>query len=90
MFVHLQNNDETMQMEEFFRNQTWTEPFLDTKEGQEFSPPFRSLRKKYLLLNDQDVQILQNDNIIPEDWLYEAYKEQWLHLLRIDSNKDTG
>jgi predicted PolB exonuclease-like 3'-5' exonuclease len=90
LFVHIQNKDEIIQIEEFFRNHVWTEPFLDTKEGKEFRAPFKALRKKYLLLNDQDVKLLQNDNIIPEDWLYESYKEQWLHILRIDANKDTG
>ncbi|XP_011499469.1 PREDICTED: protein germ cell-less [Ceratosolen solmsi marchali] len=90
LFVHIQSKDEIIQIEEFFRSHTWTEPFLDTKEGKEFCAPFKALRKKYLLLNDQDVKLLQNDNIIPEDWLYESYKEQWLHILRIDANKDTG
>lgn len=90
MFVHVQDKDEALQHEEFYRNKTWTEPFLETKKGKEFSAPFKSLRKKYLLLNHQDVRILQNDNLMPEDWLYKSYKEQWLHILRIDSNKDTG
>ncbi|OXU32077.1 hypothetical protein TSAR_004851 [Trichomalopsis sarcophagae] len=90
LFVHVQDKDEASQHEEFYRNKTWTEPFLETKKGKVFSAPFKSLRKKYLLLNHQDVKILQNDNLMPEDWLYKSYKEQWLHILRIDSNRDTG
>lgn len=45
---------------------------------------------KYLLLHDEDVKILYSDNLIPHEWLHNAYKEQWLHLLRIDANKDRG
>lgn len=77
-------------MEEFFKNRTWAEAFLDTKEGKEFAAPFKSLRKKYLLMNVLDVKTLHDDNLIPESWLYQSYKEQWLHILKIDANKDTG
>ncbi|KAJ8675027.1 hypothetical protein QAD02_010813 [Eretmocerus hayati] len=90
LYVHLEDRNDTTQMEEYYKNHPWTEPFLDTKEGREYCAPFKALRKKYLLLNDQDVKILYSDNIIPEDWLFEAYKEQWLHILKIDANNDTG
>lgn len=89
LFVRLQK-DESVRISDFYSDNSWTEPFLDTKEGRNYSAPFKALRKKYLLLNDQDVRILHADNLIPEDWLYDAYKEQWLHILRIDANKDTG
>ena len=77
-------------IEEFYGKHTWTKAFLTTKEGKEFSMPFRCLRNKYLLLNYEDIQILKHDNLIPEDWLYEAYQEQWLHILKVNSNLDSG
>lgn len=79
-----------MQIEDFFKNHTWSEPFLTTDEGREYAAPFKSLRMKYLLLHHQDVKILYGDNLVPPEWLNSAYKEQWHHLLRIDANKDCG
>ncbi|XP_043522310.1 protein germ cell-less isoform X3 [Frieseomelitta varia] len=90
LFVHVHNKEETLQIDEYFRNHKWTKPFLTTEEGKEFAAPFKALRMKYLLLHDQDVKILYSDNLIPHEWLHNAYKEQWLHLLRIDANKDRG
>ncbi|TGZ37099.1 Protein germ cell-less, partial [Temnothorax longispinosus] len=49
-----------------------------------------ALRMKYLLLHEQDDKILYSDNLRPPDWLHGAYREQWLHLLRVDGNKDRG
>lgn len=90
MFVHVHSEEEVMQLDDYFRNHTWTTAFLGTERGKEYAAPFRALRTKHLLLHDQDVKILYSDNLIPEEWLYEAYREQWLHLLRIDANKDRG
>lgn len=90
LFVHIHNQEETLQIDEYFRNHKWIEPFLTTEKGAEFAAPFKALRMKYLLLHYQDVKILYSDNLIPPEWLHEAYKEQWLHLLRIDANKDRG
>ncbi|XP_015606242.1 protein germ cell-less isoform X2 [Cephus cinctus] len=90
LFVHIHNDEDPLQIDTYFKNHTWTEPFLATDEGKEFAAPFKTLRMKYLLLHDQDVQILYSDNLIPPDWLHNAYKEQWLHLLRIDARKDRG
>ncbi|XP_076753572.1 germ cell-less [Xylocopa sonorina] len=90
IFVHVHNKEETLQIDEYFRNHKWTKPYLTTDEGKEFAAPFKALRMKYLLLHDQDVKILYSDNLIPHEWLHNAYKEQWLHLLRIDANKDRG
>lgn len=88
--MQISNKEETVQIDEFFKNHTWTEPFLGTEDGKNYITPFKALRYKYLLLHDQDVNILNSDNLIPQEWLYDAYKEQWLHLLRIDANKDRG
>ncbi|XP_012276724.1 protein germ cell-less isoform X2 [Orussus abietinus] len=91
LFVHVHDNtEETVQMEEYFKYHSWKEPFLVTPEGKEFATPFKALRMKYLLLHDQDVKILYSDNLIPPEWLHNAYKEQWLHLLQIEASKDNG
>lgn len=90
LFVRVQKREEVVQIEEFFKNHTWTEPFLTTDEGKEYAAPFKSLRMKYLLLHHQDVKILYSDDLIPPEWLNNAYKEQWHHMLRIDASKDCG
>ncbi|XP_012054385.1 PREDICTED: protein germ cell-less [Atta cephalotes] len=90
LFAHIHNYEETLKIDEYFKNHKWTEPFLTTEEGKEYAAPFKALRMKYLLLHEQDDKILYSDNLIPPDWLYSAYREQWLHLLRVDGNKDRG
>lgn len=90
LFIHLENKDNSVQVDEYYKKHTWTEPLLNTPAGKEYIGPFRALRMKYLLLHDQDVKIMSDDYLIPPEWLHEAYKEQWLHLLRIDANHDRG
>ncbi|XP_033225287.1 protein germ cell-less isoform X3 [Belonocnema kinseyi] len=90
LFVQIHNKEETLQIDEYFKSHVWKEPFLATEEGKKYAAPFKALRNKYLILHDQDVKILYSDNLIPPDWLHSSYKEQWLHLLRIDANKDRG
>ncbi|EGI68012.1 PREDICTED: protein germ cell-less [Acromyrmex echinatior] len=91
LFAHIHDYEhETLKIDEFFKNHKWTEPFLTTEEGKEYAAPFKALRMKYLLLHEQDDKILYSDNLIPPDWLHSAYREQWLHLLRVDGNKDRG
>ncbi|XP_014219919.1 protein germ cell-less isoform X2 [Copidosoma floridanum] len=90
LFQQVQHNYIDYNLVTFYKNHPWTEPYLETQEGEEFSAPFEALRKKHLLLSDSDIQILYNDNLIPENWLYEAYKEQWLHILRINSRREIG
>ncbi|KAL6440528.1 hypothetical protein ACFW04_003204 [Cataglyphis niger] len=90
LFAHTHNYDDTMKIDDYFKNHKWTEPFLTTDEGKEYAAPFKALKMKYLLLHEQDDKILYNDNLIPPDWLYNAYREQWHHLLRVDGNLDRG
>ncbi|XP_071651736.1 protein germ cell-less-like [Temnothorax longispinosus] len=93
LFAHLctlYNYEETLKIDEYFKNHKWTEPFLTTEESKEYAAPFKALRMKYLLLHEHDDKILYSDNLIPPDWLHDAYREQWLHLLRMDKNKDRG
>ncbi|XP_014473350.1 PREDICTED: protein germ cell-less [Dinoponera quadriceps] len=90
LFAHTHNEEETLQIEEYFKNHTWTQPFLTTKEGKRFAAPFKTLRMKYLVLHEQDVKLLYSDNLIPPDWMHDAYREQWLHVLRIDGHEERG
>ncbi|KAK0182164.1 hypothetical protein PV327_000327 [Microctonus hyperodae] len=90
LFIHLQNSEETTDISEYFKKHSWVEPLLNTMKDKKYVAPFRALRMKHLLLHDQDVKIIHSDNLIPSEWLHDAYKEQWLHLLRIDANKDRG
>lgn len=90
LFAHIHDYEETLKVDDYFKNHKWTEPFLMTEEGKKYAAPFKALRMKYLLLHEQDDKILYSDNLIPPDWLHSAYREQWLHLLRVDGNKDRG
>lgn len=90
LFVHIEDKHHAVQVDEYFKTHAWTEPLLSTHEGKQYAAPFRALRMKNLLLHDQDVKILYNDNLVPAEWLHDAYREQWLHLLRIDANIDRG
>lgn len=83
-------SENTLNMSDYYKHHTWTEPFLTTEEGRPYAAPFKALRMKYLLLHEQDNKILYNDYLIPLDWLHNAYREQWLYLLRINANKDRG
>lgn len=90
LFAHTHNEEETPQIEEYFKNHQWTQPFLTMKEGKRYAAPFKALRMKYLVLHEQDVKLLYNDNLIPPDWMHDAYREQWLHVLRIDGHEERG
>ncbi|XP_066582998.1 protein germ cell-less isoform X2 [Prorops nasuta] len=90
LFVHVHTMEDCMKMDDFFKNHNWTQPFLTSEIGRQYAAPFKALRLKHLLIHDQDVKILNADNLIPHEWLHNAYKEQWLHLLRIDAKKDIG
>jgi len=90
LFTHIHSYEEILKIDEYYKNHKWTESFLTTEEGQEYAAPFKALRIKYLLLHEQDNKILYNDNLMPPDWLHNAYREQWLYLLRINANKDRG
>ncbi|KAF7990963.1 hypothetical protein HCN44_000768 [Aphidius gifuensis] len=90
LFIHMEDNDDSVEVDDYYKKHTWSEPLLETTIGKTYSAPFKALRMKYLLLDYQDVKILYSDNLIPPKWLHEAYKEQWLHLLHIDANHDRG
>ncbi|KAH0945205.1 hypothetical protein HN011_010739 [Eciton burchellii] len=90
LFAHTQNCEDIQGINKYYTNHKWREPFLITEEGKKYAAPFKALKMKYLLLQEQDDKILYSDNLIPPDWLHNAYREQWLHLLRIDGNEDRG
>lgn len=35
-------------------------------------------------------QELENDNVVPKDWVQSAYKEHWQYFIRISLNEDLG
>lgn len=90
LYVQLNEDADVTKLEDYYRNHDWREPLLKTARGKPYVMPFKALRLKYLVAHDKDVQILNKDMIIPPDWLNPAFREQWLHLLRIDANKDCG
>lgn len=79
-----------MTFESFYAEHSWTKPFLFTKEGIRFLPPFQVLKKKYLLTLNTWCKTVENDNLLSEEWMNAAYKELWQTELQILSGSDMG
>ncbi|XP_040858556.1 germ cell-less protein-like 2 [Ochotona curzoniae] len=56
--------------------------FLETNEGMIFQPVFKSLRFQHIICDLTATAVIEQDNVIPPEWLSCVYKQQWLTLLR--------
>ncbi|XP_014262355.1 protein germ cell-less [Cimex lectularius] len=88
--VDMDTSDCSKEPEPFFCNGEGDVPFLMSETGREFEPIFRRLRLGHLLLHVKDLLNISKDKIIPEAWMLEAYKTQWVNLLRVLSGSDKG
>ncbi|GAB6024233.1 hypothetical protein CHUAL_008928 [Chamberlinius hualienensis] len=64
--------------------------FLDTETGRQFAPSFQVLRLSHLVHHHIDVEMLDIDRIIPQEWMFPVYKSQWHNMLRVDQAVDRG
>lgn len=64
--------------------------FLESDEGKAFIPVFRAIRLHHVINDTRSIQLLDTDNIIPQDWLLPLYKTQWACLLLMAQNRDSG
>ncbi|XP_022255891.1 germ cell-less protein-like 1 isoform X1 [Limulus polyphemus] len=64
--------------------------FLDTTRGSQYLPTFKALRLQHLVNHHLDVELLEADHIVPIDWFYPVFKNQWYQMLRIDQGVDRG
>lgn len=79
-----------IELEEFYKTQTWETQFLLTDAGKPYASLFKTVKIKYLLDSFEQIQVIKNDNILSRDWIQSAYEEVWLHCLKIIKNEDLG
>lgn len=75
--------------QKFFRDRMG-QPFLLTPDGKPYAGAFKALRLEHIIMHHLDIETIQKDNIIPEDWINPAVLQQWYSMLRIDQSLDKG
>ncbi|XP_040589703.1 germ cell-less protein-like 2 [Mesocricetus auratus] len=64
--------------------------FLETEEGLVFQPVFKQLRFQHIIFDLASMTILEQDRLIPLEWLSPVYKQQWLTLLWAQQHREIG
>nr|XP_012377699.2 germ cell-less protein-like 1 [Dasypus novemcinctus] len=64
--------------------------FLETEEGIAFQPVFKNLRFQHIICDLASTRVIEQDTIIPSEWLSSVYKQQWFTLLRMQQCKEIG
>ncbi|ERE64109.1 germ cell-less protein-like 2 [Cricetulus griseus] len=64
--------------------------FLESEEGLVFQPVFKQLRFQHIICDLASTTILEQDRLIPLEWLTPVYKQQWLTLLQAQQNRKIG
>ncbi|KAM3830641.1 germ cell-less protein-like 1 [Vipera latastei] len=64
--------------------------FLETEQGRVFMPVFKYLRLQYIISDLTSARIVERDSLIPADWLFSVYKQQWFAMLRTEQDNDIG
>lgn len=94
MFMHvhpdLANDPSIKDINTFYSSRTDENPYLLTKQGEDFILAFQGLRVHNLISHHMDVEAVQRDNIIPRSWLNPAVLKQWKIMLKVNQNEDKG
>ncbi|KAH0623038.1 hypothetical protein JD844_030936 [Phrynosoma platyrhinos] len=77
--------------------------FLESEQGSAFLTVFRHLRLQYIISDLASARIVERDNLIPTEelfntpfdlyileWLSSVYKQQWFAMLRAEQENDIG
>ncbi|KAL2768645.1 germ cell-less protein-like 2, partial [Daubentonia madagascariensis] len=64
--------------------------FLETKEGITFQPVFKKLRFQHIICDLASTRVIEQDSLIPSEWLSSVYKQQWFTLLRAQQYREIG
>ncbi|XP_051010801.1 germ cell-less protein-like 1 isoform X2 [Acomys russatus] len=64
--------------------------FLETEQGKPFAPVFRHLRLQYIISDLASARIIEQDSLVPSEWLSLVYKQQWLAMLRAEQDNEVG
>ncbi|KAL1789349.1 germ cell-less protein-like 1 [Sigmodon hispidus] len=64
--------------------------FLETEQGKPFASVFRHLRLQYIISDLASARIIEQDSLVPSEWLSSVYKQQWLAMLRAEQDSEVG
>lgn len=64
--------------------------FLETKQGITFQPVFKNLRFQHMICDLASIRVIEQDTLIPSEWLSHVYKQQWFTFLRAQEYRETG
>lgn len=64
--------------------------FLETEQGKPFVSVFRHLRLQYIISDLASARIIEQDSLVPSEWLFSVYKQQWLAMLRAEQDSEMG
>ncbi|KAL0621469.1 Germ cell-less protein-like 1 [Plecturocebus cupreus] len=64
--------------------------FLETEQGKQFVSVFRHLRLQYIISDLASARIIEQDAIVPSEWLSSVYKQQWFAMLRAEQDSEVG
>ncbi|KAF3826705.1 hypothetical protein GH733_009230 [Mirounga leonina] len=64
--------------------------FLETEQGKPFVSVFRHLRLQYIISDLASARIIEQDSLVPSEWLSSVYKQQWLAMLRAEQDSEVG
>ncbi|XP_007955400.1 germ cell-less protein-like 1 [Orycteropus afer afer] len=64
--------------------------FLETEEGITFQQVFKNLRFQHIICDLASTKVIEQDALIPSEWLSSIYKQQWLTLLRAQQYREIG
>ena len=64
--------------------------FLEAEQGKPFVSAFRHLRLQYIISDLASARIIEQDSLVPSEWLSSVYKQQWLAMLRAEQDSEVG
>jgi len=67
-----------------------TTSLLETPLGKPFANVFRQLRLQHIVNDLNSLDILEKERLLPSAWLSPLIPRQWRHLLRLETEVDTG
>lgn len=88
--LYLQLKKSDIGLDKFYKNKTWQTPLLLSEKGEPFKPSFELIRVKNLLNSTDDMKTIDQDNVLPRDWIQSGYKECWQYSFAIAKNEDSG
>ena len=61
---------------------------LETEQGKPFASAFRHLRLQYIICDLASARIIEQDSLVPLEWLPSVYKQLWLAMLPAEQDSE--